>query len=381
MTDIRRPQRLRASAALGVSSLALVGALSACGSVDAKLAARDAANSLKDSQTASFTLHFDDPKGELASLATTDGDRRGAAAVTAGSLRIVVDPAGERTLGQTTDVSAAPSTDIAKSLRKSGSMEIAYIDKGADVVTLRVIDGTAYAKVDLPKLRNITGEKLDPSALAAGAPEIFSSVIDGLQAGKWLSLDLATAYEKADKAGLIKGLPAAISTPPSLDPAVVKSFANDLLAAVKANSVTSQRSGKDSAVLVDVSVKAKAALLSVIDLLGQPKYAELFKTPGASVLTDRLDAMRAGVAKLPDTPVKGTLTVKDKHLEQAALDLASVVALGNDAESKQKITSARLLVDIDDAADTVSAPAANQSVQLDSLVDLALTQVGSLAGA
>lgn len=369
-------RRLRTTAGAGITTLALVGGLAACGDVDAQLEARKAVDNLKASKTASFTISLDDPDAELASLAEAEGDREVADRVTAASLRVVVDPAGDQSIGEASATPASDPTDIVAALKASGAFEIAYVDGGSDVVVMRMVDGVLAAKVDLPKIEEIAGEPLPLDELETpDAPPGVADAVQGVRDGKWLTLDFAAVYERLEALGLGD----AMEQQQSIDPGLATSFAKDLLGAVQANSVSTEKVGEDEQVVVDVSVKAKAALLATLDVLDDPKYAALLQggqAAGGASVTQGLELMRSEIEKLPDSPVTGQILIEDESVEQLSLDLASAVALGTDEKAKSTIKTARVVVDVDDEADAVTVPAAEESVDVNALVDMALAGLG-----
>lgn len=365
-------------AVAGAATCALAGTLAGCGGLDAKLQAHQASSALQNAKVAAFTLHVDDPAGELSKLATSPADLKDTQTLVHAALRVTVDPAGDRTIGQLAQDHGTGPSDPVAALKASGAVELDWTQSGKQVAALRLVDGVAYARLDLAAFRAATGQEVPVDQLAGpDAPAQFATVVDGLKAGKWLSIDLAGLYRKADKAGMLEHQDRVGGLDPSaVDPKKVTALVHDLLDTVQAQSVTSESAGKDQQVTVSVSVKAKQALLAALDVIGRPQYASLVDADGT--LPASLPGARAKVQALPDTPVTGAVLVQDGHVRQASVDLASLVALGKDAKAKQTVRTARVVVDVDDAAPALTVPAADQVVQVDPLVDLVLGSVASM---
>lgn len=362
---LRRRAPLRLAAAAGALGIALTAGVSACGTVDSKLAARDGLDNLKKAKAASFTLSFDDPKAELVAVSESEEDKKAARVAEESSLRIVVDPAGSTSLSQAQKGSAANSTDAEAALKNSGTIEISWSHKDTQVATLRMIDGVVYVRLDVAAYESATGTKVP---LDAGENPMFATVLEGVKAGKWLRLDLPQAYAKAKKAGLLDkaGALTGGTMPQTLDPTKARALANDLLAAADVQKTVSADGDKT---LVKYSMDAKSSLLKAIDVLAKPDYATLF---GPTSSAQDLDSARTEVRQLPDgKPVTGTATVVKKHLTQLTVNLDNVAALTKDEKASQ-IKTARLVLDIDDTPKAVAVPGAQDVVSLDTLVDLAL---------
>ncbi|RZS90912.1 hypothetical protein EV189_0142 [Motilibacter rhizosphaerae] len=363
-------RRVKVAGAGAVASLAVAGLLGGCAQTSAKLSAHDAVENLKKAKAASFTLHIADPDGELQKSSTSASDKRDAQIVADSSLVVTVDPEGDQTLGQAGTATSAPSasTDPAKSLAHSGTFAMVWKHGGKDVATLRSIEGVLYAKLDPAAYQEATGTALPLDAESAA---MFSSVVEGIKAGKWLRLDLTSVYSKLQAAGLNKSSPLGTTQP---DPAVARRLASELLGAASVATTVSKDGGTTK---VDWSADVRKTLDAWLEILQKPEYAKLFGAASSSIT-----AQKSTIDQLPGTPVTGTLTVKDKHLTQATLDLSSVVALSKDPESIAHVKTSKLVVDIDDSPAAVTAPSADDVVQLDQLVDLALgglKQFGSAA--
>lgn len=375
-------RRGRTVLALAGTSVVVAGALGACGSLDARLEARQAADALKNAKVASFTLHLQDPAGELGKLGQGADMGTQLDVLERGAVRVTVDRAGDTTIGQTGSTTSGKDqqADPVAALKAAGAFEVAWTQSGKDVAALRLVDGVAYVRLDLAAFRAATGQDVPVDQLSGSdAPPQFATVVEGVKSGKWLSLDLAGLYQKADKAGLLDAEKQAQGLDPSaVDPAAVRSLAQDLLQAVRSASATSETVGKDQQVTVSVSVKAKQALLAALDVLGEPAYSSLLDAD--ATLSTSLSSARSQIAALPDSPVTGSVLVEKGHVRRAALDLAGVVALGTDAQAKSTVKTAQLVVDVDDSAPSLAVPAADQVVQVDPLVDLALGSFAQLAG-
>lgn len=337
--------------AIGLSGLA------ACGAASAQDSADSAAENLSSAKVASFTLRLADPKNSLASAATGADDRKNLELVKSSSVRFTVDPPGDTTIGATQ--AAAAGTDPAAALKDSGSMEMAVVNAGKDVVALRMVSGVMCVRADLAALSTMSGE--DVSGQLAGAPAELAPAVNGLKAGKWLCLDLPALIAKNPQlSALASGAGGQVSAQRMAE------LRTKLMAALNANS-TRTVSTADGQTVVTMQVKAKPFLTSVLDTLGSAGL------PG----TSSLSGMKSEISSMSDGTVKAALTVKDGHYVQTTLDLHSVALLGTDAEAKAGTDGVELVADIDDSAASVSAPAAGDSVNLNSLVETMLSGSGS----
>src|SRR5262249_56815807 len=82
-----------------------------------------------------------------------------------------------------------------------------------------------------------------------------------------------------------------------------------------------------------------------------------------------LSSARAQLAQVPDGTLDGTVTIKDGHYTRVAVDLHSLAVLSKDAEAMKGTVGTELVVDVNDRAAPITAPAGDQVVQLDTLAD------------
>jgi len=118
-----------------------------------------------------------------------------------------------------------------------------------------------------------------------------------------------------------------------------------------------------------VRVHARDALAAVVAVLDDPEYARLLGV-GGSRSTSSLSGAKAALARMPAGDLTGTVTLSKGHVRQVALNLASLAALSKDRA--RKISSARLIVDVNDRAPSVRAPAIDQVLPVDALLGTAL---------
>ena len=372
--DIRR-RATRVSAATLVAALALVGGITACGKVDLKQQVDAAQTNLSHAKAASFTVRIADPDNELASTAKTADDMNAARIFKAASLTFTVDPAGDRTLGDA-GKAKPKSDDPVSALKASGAFEISYANAGKTVLALRSVGGVLYARLDPTQWKTVAGKPLPLDDMnGPDAPPGTGPAVSGIRAGKWLSLDLAGLYTRAEELGLTKANGA---NPAKLDPTRVQALAKKIVEAVQRN-YTSTSTNKGDITTVQVKVKAKEALTAVLDTLGDPQFKDVLSAFGATG-DAWLGQAKAAVARIPAGAVTGSVTIRKDHFTQVAVDLGSITALATDPEAK-KVRTARLLVDVDDSAAAVTAPAADQVVQVDALADAVVGMAGAFAGA
>ena len=369
LTRTARPGRTRLG--LTAAALALPLALAGCGGDDtgeggggdgeakepADLGA--AYDRLLDAQTATFTLSLDDGDGNLKRLATEDEtdplNDETADTVIGGKVVVTIDPAGDATLREATQVDPAASpADQLTAVNYSVSVEA----DGGPVAQLRLVDGALFAAVDFDRIDGIAegageeplGPQLD--GFAAQSPELAAAVED-LRAGQFLTLDLAPLLST------FEGLAGPTPTGAPVDGA---QLAEDLLAAVQPHStVTGGEEGT-----FDVTVKAKPALQAASQV-----FAEL-PIPG---VTDAIDP--AQFEALDDGDLRGTVSLQGESLSQVTLDLDSVNDVNAPDEEDVELAGSDLVLGIDDEADEVTAPGEVSDVDLNALV---MSFFGAFAG-
>jgi hypothetical protein len=348
--------RLMGIGTAGVVVLAI--GLAGCGAKSAQESADQAAQNLSSAKVATFTLHLVDPKKSLLNDSSmTASDKKSLAMVEDSTFRITIDPPGDSTLGGTP--AASSGGDLAKSLKNSGAVELAVTNAGKDIVGLRMVDGVLCVKADLTALSSLSGQDL--SSQLAGAPAELSSAVTGLKDGKWLCLDLPGLIAKNPQlSALASGAGSQLSAQQMAE------LRQKLMAALNSNS-TQSVSTADGRTVVTMKVKAKAFLTAAVDALGSTGV------PGMPSVSD----LKSQLSSMSDGAITATLTAKDGHYTQAALDLHSLAELSTDAQAKSSTDGVQLIADIDDSASAVTAPAAADSVSLNSLVEKVLSGAGS----
>jgi hypothetical protein len=340
-----------------------LGVLTACGAADAARAETVATANLATAKVASFTLHLSDPRGSLAAAARAAENPKAASSLAASTLTVTIDPAGDATLGQTLTPSATPSgkLDPATALKNSGAMDLVLTHAGTQVVDLRLIDGVVSFRANLDEMSNFSGTSLTEALTSA--PPALAPVVNGLKAGKWLSLDLPAllaSYPQLSSA--ISGAGTATSSPQAL-----LQLRTKLLEAFRANS-TSRTTTENGQTVVHVSVKAKSFLTAAMDALDG-----VVGLSGATPLSTE----KAKVGSLSDGTVDLAVAINNDHYTRATMDLHSLALVSGDAAASKATEGVQAVVDINDHANGVSAPPASQTVSLNDLVKPLLSQLAS----
>ncbi len=325
-------------------------------------------DNLMKAKSATFTLSLKDADGNLKKAASEGKDGLSPAAADAllnGTVSLTIDPSGDLTLGQVTD--ADPGASLQDSLSRV-NIAVAVKTGDKDLLGLRLVDGTLFARVDFGTLDQIaaaTGsDPISPSLDEAGQslPQLGAAITD-LKAGKWLKLDLAPlAGQLESLTGAAGG--ASPSAMPQLDG---QKLATDLVAAVKPfTEVTGGKDGK-----YDVSVKARGAV-----------------TAAANVLADSLGGLGTSVGISPDTlrnpdlgglqdgPLTGTVELDGDSFKQLTLDLSSIKDVVPATENVPDLAGGTVVLDIKDDADQIKAPDNVSAVDLNALLTQFLGVLG-----
>lgn len=363
---VRPGRRVVGTLTASVLLLTGLGGLAGCGTVDAKKSADAAAANLSAAKVVAFTLSLKDPKGSMLATAKTAEDKRVAQFIESSSLTVTVDPAGDATFGSAAKAQQTGPKDPVGALKNSGAVRLEVTRSGKSVIGLTMVNGVIYVRVDLAELSTVSGQDLNKQL--ADAPPPLAPVADGLKAGKWLSLDLPALmakYPELTKMGSAGGGAGAAGTP---SPQALLGLQGKLLAAFEANSTKTVTTSGDQTE-VHLAVKAKAFLTAVVDAM-----TATGAVPGKA---SSLSKMKSDLGSLQDGTVDVLLTVKADHYTSAVLDLQSVAKLGKDPKAVAETEGAQLRVDLDDRAAAVTAPAAGQVVDLNSLVQSVLSELAA----
>jgi hypothetical protein len=358
---VNRSAALRLAA--GTVALALpLAAAAGCGvekkkSIKAEFAA--AQTFLEKSKAVSVTLRFDDAQGNLAKLAKKDDTPDAIVqAVLKGSITFTGDPAGQATFASLKpDASAA---DLKASLQKVNFGIVVRDDKAA-LGELRLVAGDLYARVDLAEVGRLAkaGGATDFDAnldeTISGADPRFAQALTDVRAGKWLKLPLAKYLDQLQ--GLAKSMAPELST----DQAKSKALAGKLFSAVKPYVKVTDANDSSSDRVLDVKVQARPALKALLGVLTADKSLPFGGMLG-STLPSAIDD------NVSDGTVHGTITLKNSHLKQFALDVESLRLLSKDP-GKDSAAGVRVVVDIDDTAAPVTAPTDLAKFDLGAIVD------------
>lgn len=365
---------LRPSLRLVAGTLALalpLAAAAACGTEKKKTVSQEFATAqdfLADSKAASFTLRLDDTKGNLAALikeeSAKDGDDVPPVVVDAllgGSVTYVADAAGDATLrsleGSTSDADA-------KAALKRVNLAFVVRDDKAELVELRLVAGDLYAHVNLAEvglLAEASGVEdfdatLDEAVASAGA-ELAQGLAD-VRAGKWLKLPLADYLDELqDLAGSVVpgGMPTA--APKGYD---AEAFGKKAFEAVQPFVKVTDANDSSSERVLDVRVQARPALKALLGVLKAEKDLPFLGVLGGITGADIDEHVAAGEAK-------GTITLKDSHLTEVAIDIESLRLLATDPGGTS-VAGVRVVLEFDDSADEVAVPDQVSSLDLGKLL-------------
>ncbi|MCW2670093.1 MAG: hypothetical protein JWO27_1990 [Frankiales bacterium] len=349
----------------GTLVLALpLAAAAGCGAVKKRSIKQEltsARSHLADSSAASFTLRLEDKQGSLAALAKKSGDVPDAAVkdLLGGSVTYTFDA---KSAQQLKGVDPSSSTAELKKALAGVRFALAVKDAKATVAELRLVDSTLFARVDIAEIDRVAKEAGSDGVAAsfddaiASAPAEYRPALRDLKAGKWLKLPLAGYLAK------LKDAVGSLPTPSPGKSGDLQKTRDDLMTALKPYVSVTDANDSSSKRVLDVNVAARPALKAALAVLKRSKGL-----PFASALQDvQASAIDKNIA---DGKVHGTITLADGHLTQVSLDLESIRAL-DPHKSSDSLAGSSVVVDVDDSADQVTAPADGvSSVDVKALVD------------
>jgi hypothetical protein len=340
---------------VGLAGITMVAGLAACGG-DGNSSGDDAmtaaSSNLEAAKVVSFGFRLVDPDGVV--VKSADDPEMAKKLVNDATVTFTVDPVGDNTLGQT---QGAASISDAQALKQAGAWKLVYEVAGTPMVDLRLVDGAVYLKLDR-MIAQLGEQDLDATAkmLSGDLPELS----DALKNGKWVKIDLARILEQHPEVGtlLSNELGPDASTSAQVMPM-------EFLAALNENSEKTVSSDGDTTT-VELKVKAKEFALAVEEL-----------TPMADAASE--GDVSGKIEKLGDGTVDMSVTVTDDHLTEATLDLASAQGV-LEPDSDVDLTGAQLVVDINDAAEGVTAPAEGDVVDVTDALLERVAMLSSLMG-
>jgi hypothetical protein len=327
---------------VGVAAATMVTGLAACGgdstgsSGDEVMTAATA--NLEAAKTASFTFSLTDPNAVVA--ASSNDPEMVKKFLSDAALTITIDPAGDNTLGQ---ASTATPTTGTQMLEQAGAMDLTYTVGGEQRLGLRLVDGSVYVKADLAALSDMAGEDLE--AMLATVPGDYTKLVDGIKNGKWVKVDLRRVLQEYPE---IDSLLMSESGVLLQDTTVnTQEMQKELLTALNENSEKTVSTDGDTST-VELKVKAKAFAQAVQNLLPAAEAAGL-------------DDASSDIEDMGDGTMDMSVTVKDDHFTSATLNLSSAQAV-LEPDSDVDLTGAELVMDVNDAAEGVTAPDAGDVV-------------------
>lgn len=365
----RTPTRLAAGALALVLPL---GAVAACGAEKKKTVKAEfesAQQYLEDSKSAAFSFSLRDAQGNLAkaaSKAASKGDdampKALADALLGGSITYVVDPTGDRTLGQV----STDTTDLSAALKDTNVAFVVKDDK-ATLGEIRLVDGVLFARVDLAEVKRLAelggtddvDAQLD-DATTDGPPELKQVVAD-VRAGKWVKLDVTkfTDQIKDLTDGLAEGFGATPAPTPSKAEFDASALGHRLFDAVKPYVTVTDANDSSRDRVLDIKVKVRPALKAALKVLSATDDLP-FPNVFADVMPSEIDK------NVADGTATGQIRLADSHLTQVSVDLEPLRTLSTDP-GEDSFAGSSVVFGIDDEAGEVKAPTDVSSVDLGSL--------------
>ncbi len=338
----------------------------ACGqqkkaSIKAELQA--AQTNLGRSSAVSVTLHLTDPGGRLRAAMTGGSGSVPPAvadAILAGDLQLTVAAADGRTLDQLSGLRSRP---VGEQLKAANLAFVVHAGHGS-LFELRIVGGSLYARVDDALLSRLAGHPV-LGGLFAGAPAALQGLVADVKAGKWLTVPLGTYADQLSK--LAPALAGRGSVPPSLPPGLGSS----LMSAVRPYISVTDAGNDSHRRVLDVRVQLKPALAAALRTV--KSGGTVF--PGLGALDGAITSgLRSGT-------VKGTITLRDSHLSQVTLDLASLRDVAPVHASFPPLAGSALTLDVNDAAAAPQAPTDLSSFDLGKLLSSLLGGLGKIGQA
>lgn len=340
---------------VGVAAITMVSGLAACGGD--KTASGDdvmtaASDNLEAAKVVSASFHLVDPNNAVAD--SCDDPEMAKKALSAATLTVTIDPAGDSTLGK---VSTDVPTSGTQMLAQVGAMELAYTVAGEQVALFRLVDGVIYLKADLAAVSELTGEDLE--TMTGTVPGDFDEAVDALKSGKWVKVDLNTILQRYPQ------LDTMLTSGYGLDASVsVQEMQQQLMSALIENSEKTVSSDGDTDT-VELKVNGKDFALAIEDILATAEAAGI-GDPSTEI------------QELGDGTVNMSVTVTDDHFTKATVDLASAQAV-MEPDSDTDLTGAQLIVDINDSAEGLTAPSEGDVVDMTDMVVQLVEAFGSMA--
>lgn len=360
--------------AAGTLALALpLAAAAGCGvekkkTVKAEFAAAQA--NLDKSKAVAVTFRLDDAKGNLVKGLTADDTPAALAqALVKGSITFVGDPAGNATFASLKPT--ASQADVKASLEKVNFGIVVRDDKAA-IGEIRLVAGDLYARVDLKEIGRLAkaggaqdfDSQLDE--LIGSADPRFAKALSDVRAGKWLKLPVTKYLTQLQD--LAKNFNPALGAADTTKKYDYQAFGSKLFTAVKPYVKVTDANDSSSDRVLDVKIQARPALKAVLAVLKADK-----DLPFGSLLDVTPALIDENVA---DGTAHGTITLKDSHLKQVAVDVESLRLLAKDP-GKDSAAGVRLIVDIDDKAAQLTAPTDLATIDLGGILEEFLQSFGA----
>lgn len=376
MRKASRTALVAAGIALAVSA-GVVG----CGKAE-QLSGKDtvstALDAVGEAHTATFTLSLDSTVADLQRLDTAGGADPTPAAqlqqLLDGELSVTVSAPDGSTLAETSKAQQGSSDVVAllqdpaaleKYLKTQGATALAVRLGGDALVELRAVEGTVYARADVPQLLTLAGQ--DPAtatSFTAQLPPALQPVAKAAQ-GEWISVDLVAAARSLKSAGLLDQLAQMPQRklPTTTDPAAVSRLLQSLKTAYEQQARITDL-GEDGERGTGYRLTAPAK-----------QVVQAIETDLVALAGGQAGDVRKAIAQTPDRDVSVDLWVQDDELRAVSLDLTQF------AEKPVEGGKAALDIDIDLDGDEVSAPeGANALNVAEALAGLGGMFGGSMGG-
>jgi hypothetical protein len=322
----------------------LVGAGTACGSEDKgtpKSQAQQAIKAVGEDKALTVKLFLDADATEIGTALSGRPDFTKADGRLLADLDLTLSASADKPLNEALKDAAADKGKANKD--KLQSAAALTTGNGQNLVEVRAVDGTVYARADLKAVaglaKDTTGKDAALDQLLSGAeelPDSLSSVKDAV-AGKWVSIDPKEYQEFSEQMEQSQGGSGGGTVDPdAVSPETQRTAMKALTSAFSKNTTYKDAGSKDGVDHITASANAK-------------DVAEDLKA-GLEPIEDQLpDSFK--MSKLDDAPdktVKADLAVKDEELESITVDLAQF--------DPQIDAELPLKLDFDNSAEPVTKP-------------------------
>lgn len=287
--------------------------------------------------------------------------------------------------GADPQMAATASAVAVTGVVSDGDVEGSVRALGTNLLTARVVDDTAYLRVDVPSISALAGGGFTPEdieLLLGDVPADARPAVEAIAEGRFVELPsdaLGDAVEGAGGQGVVEGfvqgfVEGAVEDG-EIDPEAAEEAArrlveefSDVEQVIERYLVVTEAGSADEQRELDVQL--------AVHVLGE-RLIELGQELDPDVTDERVAEFRAELTtELPELVPLGTVEITDGVLSRVRLDLQALVA-AMDAGAATDVPFA-LVVDIDDVGDVDPVEAPQDAVELPASL---LDQLGEQAGA